>query len=85
MAVGNHLAIAALLADGALADPAIGHLPRGMRSQIRFAVCRCLRGAFRSASRIWSTNALAADKSSVVSLFFRGIGSALKAPKRCQD
>jgi hypothetical protein len=45
---------------------------------MRFAVWRCLRGAFRSASKIPSTNAAAlASFQRGRSVLFRGLGTAL--------
>ena len=50
---------------------------------MRCAVCRCLRGAFRSASRIASMNATAAFSfQRGRSVFFRGFGNALPIASR---
>src|ERR1035438_992897 len=54
-----------------------------IRSQIRCAVCRCFRGAFRSNSKISSTNAAApASFQGGRSVLLRGVGSALPIASR---
>src|SRR4051794_39050998 len=54
-----------------------------IRSQMRCAVWRCLRGAFRSASKIPSTNAaVLASFQRGRSVLFRGLGSALPIASR---
>jgi len=54
-----------------------------MRSQIRFAVWRCLRGALRSAARTSSMNAAAgAIFKCGRSVFLRRAGSALRTASR---
>ena len=54
-----------------------------IRAQMRCAVCRCLRGAFRSASRIASTNSIAALSFHLGRAgFFRGFGNALPIASR---